>query len=154
MNSDRRFRCVSFVWIDLYTHGFNYLPRIYRVRKRVRLIKRENDRAVTEIRARRIKINKIRDPRSFIRSAKAMEDVLRRVLENSHDKSRLQSWRGDAYDYTLSLSGHKFLQRPLHLRALGSYRYSRSPVSSTTTSGITVTHGLPVFNGSATADSE
>ena len=33
---------------------------------------------------------------------------------------------------------------------LGSYRYSPSPRVSSTTSGITVTHGLPVFNGSAT----
>lgn len=32
--------------------------------------------------------------------------------------------------------------------------FPESPVSSTTTSGITVTHGLPVFNGSATTDSE
>lgn len=33
---------------------------------------------------------------------------------------------------------------------LGSYRYSPSPRVSSTTSGITVTHGPPVFNGSAT----
>lgn len=86
---------LSMVWIDFIPgYGFNYTPRIYIPRSETARSINRNVGAVEKTLERKLernegkaKLNKW-NPR-YCSSAKAF--LRRRVLENSHDKSRLQS---------------------------------------------------------------